>query len=144
MMSKSTIFFPNKYGQSTDVILLLLRITFGGLMLVNHGWGKMGKFFADAPIKFGDPLGIGMEATLGLAVFSEVICAGLLVFGLFTRWAAIPLVVTMLVAVLIVHGADPLAKKEMAILYLIPYFALAWKGAGQYSLDYLLGRTSAA
>lgn len=139
-MSKSKIFFPNEYGQSTDVILLLMRLVFGGLMLFNHGWKKMGKLFGDEAIKFADPFGIGMEATLSLTVFSEVLCAGLLVLGLFTRWAALPLVITMLVAIFIIHGADPLAKKEMAILYLIPYIALLWKGGGRYSLDYMLGR----
>lgn len=139
-MSKSKIFFPNEYGQSTDVILLLMRLVFGGLMLLNHGWKKMGKLFGDEAIKFADPFGIGMEATLSLTVFSEVLCAGLLVLGLFTRWAALPLVITMLVAIFIIHGADPLAKKEMAILYLIPYITLLWKGGGRYSLDYMLGR----
>ena len=139
MSTKSTIFFPRTYGQSTDVVLLLLRLAFGGLMLLNHGMGKMNRLFADE-IKFLDPLGLGMEVSLFLAVFAEVICAGLLVVGLFTRWAAIPLVITMLVAVFIIHGADPLSDKEMAILYLIPYIALMWLGAGRYSIDYQVGR----
>lgn len=50
-------------GRLTDLSLLLLRICFGGLMLVNHGMGKFYKLFGDDPIKFGDPLGIGMEAS---------------------------------------------------------------------------------
>lgn len=104
-------------------------------MLVNHGLGKMDKLFNGDPTQFADVMGIGAPASLGLAVFSEVFCAGLLVLGLFTRWVSVPLVITMLVAAFVVHGADPLAKKEMALLYLIPYIVLALKGAGEYSLD---------
>ncbi len=122
-------------GRLTDLSLLLLRICFGGLMLVNHGMGKFYKLFGDDPIKFGDPLGIGMEASLGLAVFAEVLCAGLLVIGLFTRLAAVPLVITMFVAAFIVHGGDPLKKMEMALLYLVPYMVLMFSGAGRYSVD---------
>ena len=68
-----------------DLGLLLLRITFGGLMLLNHGLGKMDKLLAGGDIKFADPIGLGMEISLQLTIFAEVICAGLLVLGLFTR-----------------------------------------------------------
>jgi len=125
-----------------DIGLLLLRVTFGGLMLVNHGWGKMMKFFGDDPIKFGDPIGIGETASLMLAVFAEVGCAFLIAIGLLTRWAAIPLIITMLVAIFIVHISDPFKKMEMAILYLIPYIFLWMNGAGKYSVDALLKRES--
>lgn len=118
-----------------DISLLLLRLTFGSLMLIQHGWGKMMKFFADDPIKFADPIGVGVVPSLGLAVFAEVICAALLIIGLYTRLAAVPLIITMLVAVFIVHAGDPLGKLELGIVYLVPYIILAMLGAGKYSLD---------
>lgn len=52
--------------------------------------------------------------------------------------AVIPLIVTMLVAVFFVHGADPFAQREPALLYLLPYVMLLLTGSGRYSLDYLL------
>ncbi|MDF1867711.1 MAG: DoxX family protein [Saprospiraceae bacterium] len=122
-------------SRSTDVVLLLLRLTFGGIMIINHGWGKMTKLFGDAPIKFGDPIGIGAEASLSLAVFAEVFCAFFLVIGLFTKQVAVPLIITMMVAVFIVHGDDPFKKMEMGILYLVPYISLFLMGAGWYSID---------
>lgn len=121
-----------------DIGLLLLRVTFGGLMLINHGWGKMMKFFGDDPIKFADPIGLGETASLALAVFAEVLCAALVAIGFLTRWAVIPLIITMLVAIFIVHISDPFKKMEMAILYLIPYVVLWMNGAGKYSVDALL------
>lgn len=118
-----------------DISLLLLRLTFGGLMLINHGIGKMNKLMAGGEIKFPDPLGVGAELSLQLTVFGEVVCAGLLAIGLFTRFAAIPAIITMLVAAFIVHGSDPFGDKEGALLFLIPYVILFVKGSGKYSVD---------
>lgn len=121
-----------------DIGLLLLRLIFGGLMLVNHGLGKMEKLFAGGEIKFADPIGLGAELSLQLAVFAEVICAALLIVGAFTRFALMPLIFTMLVAVFIVHWADAFGDKEGGLLYLIPYVILFVKGSGKYSVDYQL------
>jgi putative oxidoreductase len=118
-----------------DLGLLLLRITFGGLMLLNHGLGKMDKLLAGGDIKFADPIGLGMEISLQLTIFAEVICAGLLVLGLFTRLTLIPLIFTMLVAVFVMHWTDSFGDKEGALLYLIPYIILFVKGSGKYSID---------
>ena len=104
-------------------------------MVINHGCGKLEKLMGAGPIKFGDPLGIGVEASLSLAVFSEVVCAIFLVVGLFTRWAAIPSLITMLVAAFIVHGGDPIGDKESALLFGTGYLILLLMGAGRYSLD---------
>ena len=73
--------------------------------------------------------------SLALTVFAEVLCSGLLMVGLFTRLATMPLLITMLVAVFIVHGADPLGKKEPALLYGLVYATLFFTGPGKYSVD---------
>ncbi len=121
-----------------DIALLLLRLGFGGLMIINHGLGKFNKLMAGGEISFSDPLGIGASNSLTLAVFSEVFCAGLLIIGLLTRWVSIPLVITMLVAIFMVHISDPFPKMEKAILFLIPFLILMINGGGRYSLDYLI------
>ena len=127
-------------GRLSNLSLLLLRLTFGGLMIINHGWGKMQKLLNEDPIKFADPIGLGAEFSLGLTVFAEVLCALMVVLGLFTRLAVIPLLVTMFVAIFVIHISDPFKKMEMAILYLIPYLILLWHGSGRFSLDALIGR----
>lgn len=122
-------------SKGNDIALLLLRLAFGGFMAYAHGWPKLLKFFGDDPIKFYDPIGLGPEFALGLAVFAEFVCAILIVLGLFTRWATIPLIITMLVACFGVHLGDPFNKMEKALMYLIPYISLFLAGPGWYSLD---------
>lgn len=114
--------------------LLFLRIGAGGFMLAFHGWGKLINFGSRWG-KFGDPIGLGPEVSLILTVFAEFFCSLALVLGLFTRAAAIPLLITMLVVAGIVHIDDPWNKKEFALLYAIPFLALIFTGGGKYSLD---------
>ena len=121
--------------KQTDIALLLLRLAFGGAMIYGHGWGKLMRLFSDEPIKFFNFMGLGPDISLGLATFAEVGCALLLMLGLFTRWATIPLIITMLVAVFLRHSGDPFGQVEKAILYLITYICLLITGAGWYSLD---------
>lgn len=118
-----------------DLVLLLLRLCFGGLMALNHGWPKFQKLLDGAPYKFADPIGIGAQWSLILAVGAELFCALLLVLGLFTRLASIPLIITMFVAAFVVHWEDGFGEMEHALLFLIPYVCLAIAGPGWYSID---------
>ena len=118
-----------------DLALLILRLVFGSSMIIGHGWGKLMRLFSGAPIEFGDPYGMGPTASLILATFAEVLCAVLVALGLFTRWATIPLIITMLTAIFMVHLGDPYGRVEKAILFLAAYIALMIAGPGKYSLD---------
>jgi len=108
-------------------------------MLLAHGWGKL-TGFGDLSSKFPDPIGLGSTPSLALAVFAEVFCAIAIMLGLFTRAAAIPLLITMLVAAFVIHGDDPFQKKEFALLYAAPFLMLIFTGAGSLSIDAKLKR----
>jgi putative oxidoreductase len=122
-----------------DLAILLLRLTAGGVMLT-HGIPKLLKLFAEGPIQFADPIGIGVVASLILTVFAEAICAFAIVIGFKTKWVAIPSAITMFVAAFVVHFSDPFGKKEKAILYLMMYIVLFLTGSGKFSLDEKLKR----
>jgi putative oxidoreductase len=107
-------------------------------MLSAHGWRKLLKAVGDDPIRFADPIGVGEPMSLYLTVFSEVLCSALLVLGLFARGVLVPLVITMLVAIFMIHFSDPFAKKELAIIYTTVYVAIFALGPGKFSLDHLL------
>jgi len=119
--------------------LLILRVSFGCLMLV-HGFQKVGKF-SELSDKFPDPLGMGSQMSLISAIGSEVGCSILLIVGLATRFAAMPLAFTMIIACFVVHANDPWQKQELAAVYLAVYVCLIFTGGGKFSLDYcLLGK----
>jgi len=123
-----------------DITLLLLRITFGGLMIINHGFPKLQRLFGGEPIEFMNFMGLGPEVSLGLAVFAEFLCAILIVIGLGTRFAAVPLIITMFVAAFVAHGDDPFSRQEKPLLFMVPYIALLISGGGKYALDALIGK----
>lgn len=125
--------FEDKQAAGHALGLLVLRLAIGGMMLT-HGLPKFQKLM-DTPDQFADPFGVGPEVSLALAVFAEVICAGLLVLGAMTRLAAVPFLITMVTAAFIIHGDDPFAKKEMALLYASGALTLLLTGAGRLSVD---------
>lgn len=118
---------------SLDTGLLLLRVG-AGLMMAGHGWGKVADLLAGRS-DFADPIGIGPVPSLALAAFAEFACALAVVAGFKTRFAAVPVVITMLVAALVVHAGDPWGRKELAAVYAVAFLALVLTGGGRFSLD---------
>lgn len=117
-----------------SLAILILRLGVGGMMLVGHGWGKL-VGFTELQATFPDPLGIGPGFSLALAIIAEVLCAFALILGLGTRFVAMPILVTMLLAAFVVHGEGPWREQELALLYAVPLFALVLTGGGDYALD---------
>jgi putative oxidoreductase len=125
-----------KREQLFSIGLLILRVSIGSMMLLSHGWGKLLNF-SERSATFADPIGLGSVMSMALTVFAEFFCSLAIILGLFSRMAAIPIIITMLVSAFIIHIDDPWNKKEFALLYLIPFLLLVFSGAGRYSLDAL-------
>ena len=119
-----------------DLGLLVLRAFFGGAMAIAHGFPKLQQLLA-GDYGFPDPLGLGSGLSLGMAVFGELICGALVAIGLYARVAAVPAAFTMAIAAFVTHGADPFAKKELALCYLVAFVVVAVAGPGRYSLKRL-------
>jgi putative oxidoreductase len=131
--------------------LLILRLGFGGY-LATHGWGKLQMVLAGQFDRFADPIGIGSGASLVLVMFAEFFCSILVMLGLATRLAAIPVVIAMGVAAFVAHWSDPWtmgeaarlfysgesaswASKQPALLFLIAFLSLIFTGPGRLSAD---------
>jgi putative oxidoreductase len=80
-----------------DFGLLLLRAWLGLTIFCNHGLDKL-LTYSEKAGGFPDPLGVGSQVSLALAIVGEVLCAALLTLGLFGRVAALGLAITMAVA----------------------------------------------
>lgn len=94
-------------GQSVSGLTLLLVRLYLFPAMAQAGWQKL-THFNDTVAWFGDAdygLGLPLPWLLTLmAVASELVGAFLLLLGLGTRWVALPLMVTMLVAMITVHA----------------------------------------
>lgn len=121
-----------------NVTMLLVRVTFGGLMLVNHGFEKMKKF-STLQYRFSDPFHIGSRWSLLMVIFAEVFCALLLILGLFSRLAAVPLVIAMAIAFFMAHHGN-FGEGESAALFLTAFLAVLMVGPGKASIDGMIGK----
>jgi len=126
-----------------DLGLLILRLCAGGFMALFHGWGKF-QAYGEKVHEFRSMLGMSPEVGYTLLVGAEFGCALLIVLGLCTRLAALPLIFAMLVAAFIAHGDDPMDKKELPLLYALQYAVLFFMGAGRFSVDHWWGTRQAA
>lgn len=135
IMKLLKIDLPERYQ---DHGLLIIRLVFGFCMIYGHGFGKLQRLFGADEIKFADPFGFGPVFSLALAVFAEVFCSVLLMLGLYTRAALIPLFITMVTAFFNSHLTDEFGRQEKAIIYGFVYLALFLTGPGRKSLDYYL------
>ncbi len=119
-----------------NIALLILRVTVGVLM-AHHGYQKFSNFSSIEP-KFMEFMGLSKSVSLGLVVFSELFCSLFLIAGFLTRFALVPLAITMVVAAFKAHSGEIFGAGETAFLFLAVYLTLLLKGAGKYSVDNLL------
>jgi putative oxidoreductase len=121
---------------------LLTRLTLG-VLFASTGWGKV--HHLDKVTAFFTELKIPMPGLNAVVVgYSELICGALLVLGLASRLATLPLIVSMIVAILTaklgeIHGLPDLFG-EIEFAYLVMCVAILVAGPGKLSLDTLVGR----
>jgi putative oxidoreductase len=112
-----------------------------GLVFVSTGWGKVHN--VEKVTGFFTSLGIPAPHFHAILVgYSELLCGAALVVGLLSRLATIPLVVSMIVAILTakrpdLHGLFDLVGFD-EFTYLVVLVMVAILGPGSASLDALL------
>jgi putative oxidoreductase len=121
-----------------NAAMLVLRIGLGALMM-HHGYDKL-VHFAKYQSTFMNFMGIGQSMSLALVIFAEFFCSLFLIIGLFTRLSAIPLVITMAVALFKSHNGEIFGDGQTAALYLTGYIALLLCGPGKVSVDGMIGK----
>src|SRR5687768_15517443 len=90
---------PGRYGHAA---LLIFRVVVA-ILILTHGIPKLQKLLSGEEIQFIDPYGLGLTASFALATFAEFFCGLLVMLGLATRLAVIPLIITMATAVIFAH-----------------------------------------
>ncbi len=125
--------------------ILLIRVTIGVLMAF-YGYQKLITFETMAASDFWAKevsfLGMTGKTPLALTIFAEFFCSLLLILGLFTRLALIPVIICMgyIIACVakfeVIYSGDNGIEMNHAFVYFLIYFGLLLTGPGTYSLDY--------
>jgi putative oxidoreductase len=123
---------------------LILRVTLG-LLILFHGISKIlhgAGFITGLVAKAGLPPAVGYLVYVG-----EVIAPLMLVFGIWTRLAALVVAINMVVAILLVHVPHLFTLSntggwalELPGMYLASALAIVMLGAGKYSMGGTSGR----
>ena len=133
-------------GQKLQWLALLVARLTVGVLFVSTGWGKVHSlakvtdYFTDLRIPFP-----ALNATV--ASWTELVCGSLLVIGLASRLASLPLVVTMVVALITakrddIHGiADLFGQVEWT--YIAILLIVAAVGPGAASADAVVVKATA-
>src|SRR5580765_6020709 len=97
--------FSTRYNAgATNTGLLVLRLGLG-ILMAHHGYDKL-THFSDFQGQFIDFMGLGKSVSLSLAIFAEFFCSLLLIIGLFTRFACIPLIILTCVIIFKILNHD--------------------------------------
>jgi putative oxidoreductase len=126
----------------SDLGPLMLRLTLG-IVFISSGWGKLndldkvGEFFAE--------LGIVAPALNAVVVACTECFGGLAVLlGLATRLSALPLAITMVVAIVTALLPDSAGVVELVasseFAYLVMFLTLVMIGPGRWSVDHIVLR----
>ena len=127
---------------------------------MKYDGGADGNWFASIQNSFPFPFNsIDPAISWSMAMWGEIICAIFILLGLFTRFAAISLIVITVVATAAVHWPDSYSSLselwkgyaisdkgfgnyKLPLLYIIMLLPLLFSGAGKFSLDNLLAKLS--
>ena len=135
--------FASASNRQINFVLTLLRVVVGAIF-VAHGAHKLFVYGFDGVAGAFAGMGIPMAGILGPFVGLVEFFGGLaLIAGLLTRLASVGIASTMVVAILVVHlkkGFFNPAGVEFPLALLASTISLAVAGAGQWSLDALIGR----
>lgn len=121
---------------------LLARLVVG-VVFVRSGWGKLHDL--DSVIAFFTQLGIpAPELQAPFVAGTELVCGALLLAGLATRLASIPLIGTMIVAIATAQWEQIASLSDLfgtiEGLYAVLLVGLVVGGSGAVSLDAWIGR----
>ncbi len=125
---------------------------------MKYDGGAEGNWFASIQDSFPFPFSsIDPAISWARAMWGEIICAILILLGLFTRFAAISLIMITVVATAAVHWPESYSSLselwkgyaisgkgfgnyKLPLLYVIMLLPLLFSGGGKFSLDHLLAK----
>ena len=132
--------FSTRVSETTLALaLFILRVGAGSLMMISIGYDKL-QNYASKSAGFKPFFGLSGKTEFTMLVFAEFFCACLVLLGLFTRLACIPLVIAMTVALVKAHKSQVFGEGEHATLFIIGFLTVLILGPGKISVDGAIGK----
>ena len=116
-----------------DAGLFFLRVAGAFMLFYVHGLPKILNYTAELTL-IEDPLGLGRQLSLLMAIFAEVVCPLFIAAGVLTRLACLPVIAVLLVSMLIVHTQWSIAEGQFGWLLMIIFGTISLCGPGNWSL----------
>lgn len=110
-----------------------LRVA-AGVLMIPSGYGKL-MDFSNMEKNMINWMGLGPTVSLSLLIFAEFFCAFLVIIGLFTRLATIPLIIAMTVALQVGHKWLVFSEGQVPAFFIIAFTTILILGPGKYSVD---------
>jgi putative oxidoreductase len=133
-LARRLFFNPEKPLVSIDVTLLLFRVLWSLSLLHTHGLKKLLNF-EETVAHIPDPFGMGGVFNAYIAVVANIVCPVLIILGLGTRLAILPILGLTSVGFFVVHAQDPWVVRDVPLMYFLAFCLLFILGPGRYSLD---------
>lgn len=124
---------------SFHALMLIFRFAISLQLMIAHGLKKIGIGVAEAE-HVPNPLLLPESLNSFLAISTNLFFPVLVILGLFTRIAVLPILAVTLTGYFIVHWNDPLPAKDMPFMYSVCFLLLLILGPGKYSLDYYINK----
>jgi putative oxidoreductase len=129
----------------TNMARLFMRL-FTGVMFMQFGIRQIAQF-NELALSFPSVFGMGAEVSLLVMILIEIICSTLIILGLFTRFAIIPPMVSMVIAECVLIQ-ELMAQTNVTfqssqiiflpIMFLGIFLFMMLAGPGKISLDYII------
>ena len=119
--------------------MLLFRVIVSIELMAAHGFKKLG-IGAPAAEQIPNPLGLPEMLNQGFAIASNLFFPVLVILGLVTRLAVLPILAVTLTGYFILHWHDALLVKDVPFIYSVIYLLILVLGPGKYSVDHVINK----
>ena len=122
---------------NTNIILLIVRLLFSGLMIINHGLQYFMQLWPFNDISVGTKTIFGLSTLFTAILFfiGEFLAPLFVLLGYYTKLSSLVCMLTMTIAIILTHSNNPFTEGELALLYLVGFLIIFLMGPGKYSVN---------
>ena len=133
LLIRITTIYPSS-EHNFHLSILIFRIALSLQLMIVHGLKKIGIGVEEAE-KIPNPVHLPEWLNNLFGISSNLFFPVLVIFGLFTRIAVLPILAVTLSGYFILHWNDPLLVSDMPFMYSLAFLLLFVIGPGKYSID---------